>query len=124
MAKDSHERAQRRSREAIKFLDRRQISWRYATSDVAFECRRNDLTQEEFFRLQEKYTQEDFKYAKKHLDDSRWGGGGKKGYKKPYRRLSRRQGKKICQAYLEGDEHTAESITQEGFMGEMGWDIW
>lgn len=124
MAKDSHARAKRRAKDARRYLDN-YIMWGYiGLWDVAYECRHNDFTQEEFFALQEKYQREDLTRAKKSLDMSRWGGEGKRTYKKPYRRWSRRQGKAICQAYMDDDEQRAERIVPEGFVGSIGWDIW
>jgi len=124
MAKDSHERAKYRAKAARRYLDN-YIMWGYnGPWEIAFECKHNEFTEEEFFALQEKFDREDLNRAKKSLDMSRWGGGGKKSYKKPYRRLSRRQGNQICHAYLYDDEERAERISPESFMGSIGWDIW
>lgn len=124
MAKDSNERARYRLHKVRRRMEReRYHHWR--SFDLRFEPAHRNMTQEEFFELEERLDREEEQRLKKSLERGKYITGGLKGYKKPYKVIRRRQGKDICRHYLNGDDDRMESINQDDFMGDLDfWYFW
>lgn len=125
MAKDSRQRAKRRAYDAMRLLDQAFWGgWSYPYLITYFARKyvtgpeHLHLSQEDFFRLQEKIYQDDIDLMKKKQERSRYGGYGKKPYKTKYSRLNRRNAKKLCR-----DPEAWEDSLHPDVNNGIGWDI-
>lgn len=63
--------------------------------------------------------------ASKSMDRSRWNrSGGVKSYKRPYHERRRTEGKRLEHYAMLGDDAGFESISPDGWMGAIAWQIW